>query len=278
MNIANAMAATAGVAAKGIMSAANYSAKAASRANSVSAWSQQQQGNFNQGSADNANMLGNERLAGQYAYNSAGAQDANAFTEMMWNKAADFNTNMFNRQMEFNAEEAQKNREWQEHMRNTAYQAARKDMEAAGLNPILAVMNGGIQTGSGGGAAASVGMPNMSSAQGAQASGGLLNGISASEGNFSGQMEYMGGILGLLSAGINGISSAVQAASQSKPVEIMITNMMDELSNPSNPNSIAGNVKKFLHGNDWKFEGDDADYYKDKHPIQYGMYKFFGGK
>ena len=38
-----------------------------------------------------------------------------------------------------------------------------------------------------------------------------MNGISASEGNYSGQMEYMGGLLGLLSAGISGISSALKS-------------------------------------------------------------------
>ena len=95
-------------------------------------------------------------------------------------------------------------------MRATAYQTAVKDMEAAGLNPILAATGGGIQTGTAGGSAASVGQATMTGASGYAASGGLTNALAASEGNYSGQMEYMGGLLGLFSAGISGLSSALK--------------------------------------------------------------------
>lgn len=192
----------------GLKTAAGYPASAANRANAVSAGAQSAAANFNAGQSALANNITSQNLAAQYDYNSAQAAMANNFSSMMWDKTAAWNEEMWERQAQFNREEAEKNRKWQEMMRATAYQTAVEDMSKAGINPILAA--GGITASAGGGSAASVGGVSMSPMSGQMASGGVIGGDSASVGGYTGQMEYLSGILGLMSTAFAGITSAMK--------------------------------------------------------------------
>lgn len=50
-------------------------------------------------------------------------------------KQYEYDKSLFDLQSAFNSAEAQKNRDWQERMSNTAYQRVVSDMERAGINP-----------------------------------------------------------------------------------------------------------------------------------------------
>ncbi len=102
--------------------------------------------------------------------NLVGVLQQQGFNTMGGASQALYNAAMQQQAMNYNSAEAQKNRDWQEYMSNTAYQRAMKDLKAAGVNPILAFGSGisGATTPSGGassiGSGTSMGLINSSAA------------------------------------------------------------------------------------------------------------------
>ena len=202
---------------------ASIAGMGANMANAVSAEAQEAAMNYNAWQASNANAITADYLQQQMAYNSAEAT-----------KAREYNTKMYERALADNKALAKESRDWQEMMANTAYQRAVKDMQAAGINPILAYSQGGAAVP--GGATASIGAPNS-----AAASIGLGSGVSASVGGYSGTGFQGSETLALIAAILGGLSSGLQAMDYG-------TDTLGQIIDPGDAYKIKDKIGKFLFG------------------------------
>lgn len=122
-----------------------------------------------------------------FALSEQAANNALVRDMMKLNEENTFNHNEAILARDFNSSEAQKQRDWETQMSNTAYQRAMADMKAAGLNPILAYQQGGSS------------VPNGSSASSAPAQSGSSSSSGSSHKSSQGGVgTIVSGILKLI--------------------------------------------------------------------------------
>lgn len=193
----------------------------------------QSSGSVNSAQSYNNSFNTAQSMNEAYSQSASGtlANEARAWSAAMADVAWERDLQAMQKQMDFNREEAQKQRDWQAQMANTIYTRSVKNMKKAGINPILAANMGLSGAAVGSGATASLaGAPSAPLAQnfmdswsgsssyshGSSSSYGEGNGSSWGEGSSwgSGWSNSEEGIVtalnalgGMANAGLNAIQS-----------------------------------------------------------------------
>lgn len=146
-----------------------------------------------QQSGSSVNQSNNWSVSNSISRSGTDAQTAREYSERYAEEAWLRDMYAMGIQMDYNAMEAQKQRDWQTKMANTIYTRSVKNMKEAGINPILAYNMGLSGAGVGSGATASLGgVPSAPLAQNFMDSWSASESASRASGEAYGYSENQG--------------------------------------------------------------------------------------
>lgn len=179
--------------------------------------------NLSQGYSAGGSQNTGWSLSNASAYSGTDAMSARQWSAYMADIAWQRDMEAFGQQMAFNAEEAQKQRDWQEKMANTIYTRSVKNMREAGINPILAANMGLSGAAVGSGATASIGgAPSAPLAQSFMDSWSASNSMGQSESQGTSWNSSENGLVTALSALGNLVGEALRNVTSGANIQIAL--------------------------------------------------------